>query len=219
MTLPAPCICLVTDRRGLAPDARTTRDEVLALERQLDEAMGAGVDLIQLRERDLDAATLCALAVSVVARAPARTRLVVNDRADVALAARAAGVHLPADGPDAARVRTLGPAGWLVGRSVHSAEAAREAAGADYLIFGTVFRSRSKPGDAPVAGLDALREAATATSRPVLAIGGVTPATVGECQRAGAAGIAAISVFFPRGRTPDSLGAAEAVAALRRAWT
>lgn len=217
MTLPSPCICLVTDRLALTPDARTIRDELANLERQLDAAIAAGVDMIQIRERDLDSATLRVLAARLVARAAAATRVIVNDRADVARAVGAAGVHLRASGPPAADVRTMGPAGWVVGRSVHAADEA-PMAGADYLMFGTVFASRSKPPDAPVGGVDGLRAAAAASPAPVLAIGGVTPGRVAACREAGAAGVGAIGVFLPRGRTADSLGPAEAVAALRRAW-
>lgn len=213
-----PRICLVTDRRAVTPEARTTRDEILGLERQVDDALGAGIDLVQLRERDLEAAVLCALAARVVARAPKVSRIVVNDRADVARAADAHGVHLRADGPSAAVVRMLGPVGWLIGRSVHSVEEARQAGDADYLLFGTVFESFSKGPDAPVAGADALREAVAVSAVPLLAIGGITPARVAACRAAGAVGVAAIGAFLPRGRTPDALGAAEAVRALRRAW-
>jgi thiamine-phosphate pyrophosphorylase len=218
VTLPSPCICLVTDRLAVTPDARTRRGEIAGLERQLDEAIAAGVDLIQIRERDLDAATLRALATRVVARAAAATRVVVNDRADVARAAGAAGVHLRGTGPPIARVRAIGPGGWLVGRSVHTADEARLAADADYLLFGTVFASRSKPADAPVAGVGGLRAAAAASAAPVLAIGGLTPARVAVCRQAGAAGVAAVGVFLPPGRTPDALGPGAAAAALRRAW-
>ena len=218
--LPSPWICLVTDRRGLSPEARTTRAEILALEAQVADAIAAGVDMVQVREPDLDAAPLAALVTRLVGRAAGGgTRIIVNDRADVAHAAGAAGVHLSANGPPADRVRPLGPSGWIVGRSIHTPEEGRRPAGADYLIFGTVFRSRSKPADAPVAGLEMLRAAgAAAAAVPVLAIGGVTPAEAASCRAAGAAGVAAIGAFFPAGRRPDALGPAEAVLAFRRAW-
>lgn len=216
--LPRPCVCLVTDRRAATPGARTLRDEIVGLEAQLDEALAAGIDLIQVRERDLDAATLCALTARLAGRAPAKTRVIVNDRADVARAARAAGVHLRADGPSISRVRALGLAGWTVGRSAHTADEVDRAGEADYLIFGTVFVSRSKGAGAPVSGVEALRAAAARTPVPVLAIGGITPDRVAACRDAGAAGVAAIGVFLPMGRTAGALGAAEAVRSLRRAW-
>lgn len=126
-----------------------------------------------------------------------RTRILVNDRVDVALAAGAHGVHLRADSFSASRVRAMGPSPFLVGRSVHSVEDAVAAAtggGLDYLIFGTVFESASKPGGAP-AGLAALAAVARATRVPVLAIGGITTERIGEAMSAGASGVAAITMF------------------------
>jgi len=202
----------------VTPDARTLRDEILGLERHLDTACEAAVDIVQVRERDLDAATLCALVRRLVERATPATRVVVNDRADVALVAGAAGVHLRADGPPAARVRTLQLPPWIVGRSVHTSAEAAQAGDLDYLLCGTVFPSASKPADAPIGGLDALRETCAVARPPVLAIGGITPARVAACREAGAAGVAAIGVFLPVGRTAGALGPVAAAAALRKAW-
>lgn len=217
--LPRPCVCLVTDRRAVAPDARTTRDELSGLDEQLDAACGAGVDLIQVRERDIDGGALSAFVRRLVTRAPAGTRIIVNDRVDVAGAAGAAGVHLRADGPPASRVRAIAPGPWLIGRSVHTAvEADAAADGADYLFFGTVFPSRSKPGGSPVSGIEGLGAACAVSLVPVIAIGGITADKVDACRRAGAAGVAAIGLFLPRGRTPEALGPAEAVKALRAAF-
>jgi thiamine-phosphate pyrophosphorylase len=214
--IPRPCLCLVTDRRRLIPGARTRRDELLALERWLDEAIDAGIDLIQIRERDLDASILRAVAGNVANRARGTpTLVVVNDRADVAVAAGAAGVHLRADGPPVERIRALGPTGWIVGRSVHTVDEVRRHASADYLIFGTVFPSASKGGGAPAQGIAALTAAVQAAAPPVLAIGGVTIDRAVECAAAGAAGIAAIGLFLPEGQAPEALGAARAVRALR----
>ena len=216
--LPRPCVCLVTDRRAVTPDARTTRDELIGLEAQLDAACEAGVDLIQVRERDIDGGALSAFVRRLVTRSPAGTRIVVNDRADVAGAAAAAGVHLRADGPPASRVRTAAWGPWLIGRSIHTSDEAAGANDADYLIFGTVFPSRSKPEGSPVSGIDGLGAACTASRLPVLAIGGISPDRVDACRAAGAAGVAAIGLFLPVGRTPGALGPAEAVRALRGAW-
>ena len=216
--IPVPAVCLVTDRRQLSPDARTASDEITRLESWLDEAIGA-VDAIQIRERDLDGRQWLALAGHVVERSRGtRTRVLVNDRADVALAAGADGVHLRADGPEVARVRRLGPSAWIVGRSVHGLEEIRAHAGADYLLFGTVFPTASKLAEAPTQGLDGLAEAVRATGRPVLAIGGITPARAAACAAAGAAGVAGISLFLPEGRAPGSLGILHAVGELRAAF-
>jgi thiamine-phosphate diphosphorylase len=211
MDLPRPCLCLVTDRRAAAPGARTRPAELRALRTQLDHAIDAGIDLIQIRERDLEAAALVSFVRDLTRDAPATTRIVVNDRADVAVASGAAGAHLRSDGPSATRLREWAPAGWLIGRSVHAAEEAAAAQDADYLIFGTVFPSGSKPAGAKVAGLEGLRAACGASAQPVLAIGGVTPERVARCRRAGAAGVAAIGAFIgdPRG----------AIAAMRAQWS
>lgn len=131
----------------------------------------------------------------VVASArPASIRVVVNDRIDVALVAGADGVHLRADGPPVSAVRKIVPAGFLIGRSAHNDEEIDRAEGADYLVFGTVFATPSKPGVSGQ-GLLALQRAARRFRGPVLAIGGVTPANAAEVIAAGAAGYAAIGAF------------------------
>ena len=184
-----PVICLITDRRRGGEDATVDR---------LRWAADAGVHLVQVRERDLDGGPLTSLVRRCVdAVRGSRTRVLVNDRVDVALAAGAHGVHLRADSMPAARVRALCPAGFLVGRSVHARDeaiAAAAAGGLDYLLFGTVFATTSKPGRAP-AGLDALAAVASAVTIPVLAVGGVTPDKVEQVVMAGAAGFAAIGMF------------------------
>ncbi len=213
--LPIPAICLVTDRRRLAPGA-STEAAVSALERFLDQAVEAGVDLIQLRERDLDAGVLCRVVRRLVDRTRGSgVRVVVNDRADVALAAGADGVHLRGDSPSAARLRPVSP-GWIIGRSVHHRDLARPDPDADYLLFGTVFSTTSKPDVTPT-GLAPLTALAASSPAPVLAIGGITPGNAGECRRAGASGIAAISPFLPEGSAPGALGIRAAVRAFRAA--
>ena len=100
-------VYLVSDRRRLLPSARTNAEHVAALEAQIEEAVTAGVDVIQLRERDLDGGLLCSLARRAIRRAAGTTtRILINDRADVAVAAHADGIHLRGDGPAIARVRT-----------------------------------------------------------------------------------------------------------------
>jgi len=161
-------------------------------------ASRAGVPLVQVREAGLDGRRLAELVRRCLDAVDARrTRVVVNDRLDVALAAGAHGVHLREDSIPASRVRAVAPAGFLVGRSVHSTAAAREASGAgglDYLIFGTVFPSASKPGGT-AAGVHALAGAVTASSVPLLAIGGVMASNAGDVAGTGAAGFAAIDLF------------------------
>ncbi len=217
MTTAGPLVCVVTDRRRV-----TAADESeagwRAYERWLDDVVDARPDLVQLRERDLDAAALAALVRRLAARAAGTpTTIIVNDRADVALAAGAAGVHVRADGPRAARVRTIAPDGWTIGRSVHLVSEVAAHQDADYLLYGTVFATRSKPAGAPLAGLDGLRQASEASEKPVLAIGGLTVERASAAVANGAAGVAAIGLFLPAGVEPGALGPARAVAALRAA--
>jgi thiamine-phosphate pyrophosphorylase len=192
-------ICLVTDRRLVAGEGAGHETTIRRLAEFAREAARAGVDLIQVRERDLEARSLCELVARCVsATAGTGARVLVNDRIDVALAAGAAGVHLRGDAPPACRVRSMTPPGFLIGRSVHSAvEGASLAAqgGLDYLVFGTVFPSASKNPGHPVAGIGALARMVSLVAIPVLAIGGVTPERAVEVARAGAAGVAAISPF------------------------
>ena len=213
-----PAICLVTDRHQLCPDARTEASALRQLESWLDDAIDR-VDLIQVRERDVEGRRLLALADRLARRTRGtRTRLVVNDRADVAVAAGLDGVHLRADGPAVSRVRSLGPHGWLVGRSVHGLDEVRAQSAADYLLFGTMFPTGSKPPGTPVQGADALSAAVRATSVPVVAIGGITAARARVCFETGAAGVAAIGLFLPEGQKPGALGVRRAVSELRAAF-
>ena len=181
-------ICVVTAGLGAAP----------TLER-IGAAARAGADLIQIRERQVSGRALFDLtrrALDAVRGTGAR--LLVNERTDIAIAAGAAGVHLRADSIHASRVRAIAPEGFLIGRSVHAVREAREAetdGGCDFVLFGTVFPSASKPDGHRSAGLDQLRDVCAAVRLPVLAIGGVTVDRVAHVAAAGAAGIAAIGLF------------------------
>jgi thiamine-phosphate pyrophosphorylase len=193
-------ICLVTDRRRLvragAPDHEARR----CLRAQVRHAVDAGVDLIQIRERDLDAADLAALVTDLVAATRGTpTRVVVNDRLDVALTCGADGVHLRSDSIAVAAARRLAPAPFVIGRSLHRIDELSAARGADYLIAGTVFPSTSKPAGHPLLGVEGLRAIAREATVPVLAIGGVTSERLGEAAAAGASGIAAIGLFMRSG--------------------
>ena len=187
-----PVLCLVSDRRRLGASWET------AFVERMRAAARAGVHLIQIREHDLDGGDLLRLVRrSVDAVAGTRARVLVNDRLDVAIVAGAHGVHLRADSMPSDRARRLVPPGFLVGRSVHGVEEARVEGGSgavDYLVFGHVFDSRSKPGLGP-AGLHALDAVVHATTVPVLAIGGVSAGGARAVAAAGAAGIAAIGLF------------------------
>ena len=163
---------------------------------QARAAAAAAVDLIQVRERDLEANLLAGLVSAIVAAIHGTpTRVVVNDRLDVALASGADGVHLRADSIPVEAARGMSPAGFLVGRSVHSVADLRPAAAADYLVAGTVFPSASKASNHPLLGPAGLREIAAAARRPVLAIGGISVDRIDDVAAAGAAGVAAIGLF------------------------
>lgn len=179
----------------------------------VEAAVQGGVDAVQLREKDLPPEDLLPLARRLRQAMLGRTLLLVNGPLDVALAAGANGVHLPEVAPPVQPPRE----GFLVGRSVHSLEVARraEAEGADYLIAGPVYESRSHPGVAP-AGLSLVEEIARGVGIPVLAIGGVTAGRVEEVVRAGASGVAVISAVL---RQPDRRAAAGGLRrALDAAW-
>ena len=212
-----PSLHLVTDRRRLAPTARTAAGELAALERQLDAAIGAGVDVVQIREGDLDAKSLIALASWAVGRAAGTaTVVVINDRLDVALASEVAGVHLRGDGPPTVRVRALMRM-RTVGRSVHRLAELGGLLGADYAFFGTIFESGSKGAGHAIAGVDALRDVARQAPCPIIGIGGIVPANAAAVLAAGAAGVAAIGAFLPEGRARDARGPVRAVAEFRAA--
>lgn len=195
-------ICLVSDRhrchapRAAGPGTHLRSEDSLVA--AITAAAHAGVDLVQVRERDLEGRALRALVERCVAAVQGtRARVVVNERFDVALAAGAHGVHLRADSMPASRVRAHAPAGFLIGRSVHGPDEIARAeggAGLDYLVFGTVFETASKPGRA-AAGLARLREIVNATPVPVLAVGGITVARMPAIAETGAAGVAAIGMF------------------------
>lgn len=166
--------------------------------RQVEYAVQAAVDVVQIRERDLAAAELASLVRDAVAIARGtRTRVIVNDRLDVALACGAWGVHLRGDSMPPAVVRPSVPPGFMVGASVRSVEAAVGAAPhVDYLLAGTVWHSASKDGPAALLGLDGLRAIVRAVRIPVVAIGGVSPDRFDALREAGAGGAAGIGLFM-----------------------
>jgi thiamine-phosphate pyrophosphorylase len=201
-------LCLVSDRRRLAGADAPPDEARRCLLLQARYAVEAGIDLLQIRERDLEAADLAHLVTAMLGvTRGSRTRVVVNDRLDVALACGADGVHLRADSIAIAAARRLAPAPFLIGRSVHSAHEAGEAAGADYLVAGTAFPTASKPG-ASTLGAGGLRDIVRAAPGPVLAIGGVTGDHCAGVAAAGAAGIAAIGLFMGLGAQAGGAGSA-----------
>ncbi len=205
----AAILCYVTDRKALAsPDAAS----LLSVVRR---AAAAGVDWIQIREKDLSDGALAALAREAVAAVRGfATRILVNGRFDVAVAAGAGSVHLGGDALPLAEVaawcvrnvsgyvmaapeNALLSSPFLLGASCHSlAEAqAAERDGAHYILFGPVYATPSKVQFGTPQGLARLEEVCRVVRIPVLAIGGITLNNAHECLRAGAAGIAAIRLF------------------------
>ena len=200
----------ITDRSQFRGDEQTRRRALLA---KVAEAARAGVNYIQLREKDLNAKELELLARDAVAvvrenrftaghRSPP-TRLLINSRTDVALAVGADGVHLRADDLSPQEVRAVvefsawrpATGHFLVAVSCHTAADVlrAESEKADFVVFAPVFGKRGAPGT-PAAGLDALRQACDAKI-PVLALGGVTLENAASCLQAGSAGVAGIRLF------------------------
>ena len=210
--LTIPCLALVTDRRLC---------HKLSLEEAVAQAVEGGANLVQLREKDLPAAELLALAEKLSAVARGRALFLVNDRLDVALTCAADGVHLPEQGLSVAAARRVAGERFIIGRSVHSvAEAVRaQEEGVDYVQVGTIFASRSHPGQPP-AGLSLLEAVAAAVRIPILAVGGITTDNVGEAMAAGASGAAVISAILgassPREAARALAGAMAAVEAKAR---
>jgi len=193
-------LCLVTDRSVVTG----------GLEEAVEECLAAGLGAVQLREKDLGARELLGMARTLRESTASRgARLFVNDRADVAFAVGADGVHRTGASLPISSLRAISPPGFLIGASVHSlADAsAAEAEGADFLLFGPIYDTPSKRRYGPPQGLAVLERVAAAVRLPVFAIGGVTPARVGELRRSGAFGVAAIGAVLASARPGDAVKA------------
>jgi thiamine-phosphate pyrophosphorylase len=202
-----PLLCYVTDRHRLAEVE--SAEQLERLRSKIGAAAEAAVDWIQIREKDLPGKDCSSLTREALQRArkhsagkTIRTRILVNDRLDVALAERAGGVHLGEKSlPLAEAARIVEKRGdlkdFLIGVSCHALEAARTAAssGADYLFFGPVFATPAKASFGEPQGIARLAEVCRAVAIPVLAIGGITLENAADCFAAGASGIAAIRLF------------------------
>lgn len=202
-----PLLCYVTDRRSLP--LSTSADANRLLLDNVERTAAAGVDWIQLREKDYcgkEWMELLREALRRVSGSGAATRIFVNDRMDVALACGAGGVHLSESGipvAEACHLRNefFSARGqrpdFLIGASCHSMGSAlgAERAGADYIYFSPIFKTPSKANFGPPQGLERLSQICSAVRIPVFAIGGVGAANAASCLQAGAAGIGAIRLF------------------------
>ncbi len=196
----------VTDRQQFPGDSHEQKQRLLA---KIAECASAGVEYIQLREKDLETRALEELAYKAMAAlGESRTKLLINSRTDVSLACGAHGVHLPANDLAASDVRSIfaraGKSEPVIGVSTHSASevALAEAHGADFAVFGPVFEKSGweKKSSANPEGLEQLRQIchraeAAQPPMPVWALGGITLENARRCAEAGAAGIAAIRLF------------------------
>ena len=198
LNLSKPILYLIT--RGATTEAETPEsEEFQRILHQVSAAVIAGIQLIQIREKQLTARVLLELTAEVVNIARgSSTRVLVNDRADIAAGAGADGVHLTTRSITPEVIRKMFGAKFLVGASTHSNEEARDAGrqGADFAVFGPIFPTSSKAKYGPPMGLRELKRAASELAPfPLLALGGILLGKVNECLLAGAAGVAGISLF------------------------
>lgn len=212
---PRPRVMVVSDRRRLARAAGA--DDRLAAGLLIDQAAAAaeaGADYYQIREPDLDAAILVALATRIREVAAGRLVVLVNDRADVAAAARV-GVHLTARSLPADRLRRWMPSSTSITRAVHGTADAAASGPVDALVAGTAAASASKRSGHPVLGPDGLRAIVLASAAPVLAIGGLSATDWPWVAATGAVGCAGIGAFLPGPGETVGAAVARGVGALR----
>ncbi|HEV2182689.1 MAG TPA: thiamine phosphate synthase [Candidatus Acidoferrales bacterium] len=215
-------LCYVTDRHLLRSQRASSAGSTDDLLVRIQSAVAVGVDWIQIREKDLPSHELLELTRRVIAvtqDANAHTRVIVNDRLDVAIAAGAAGVHLGGASIPVAETVQWCRAGnaepdFIVGASCHDVQEAiaAERSGGNYIFFGPVYESPSKMKFGAPQGVGKLAEVCGRVQIPVLAIGGIDEENAGTCLRAGAAGVAAIRLFQ---QSPDAASLGGVVSRLR----
>jgi thiamine-phosphate pyrophosphorylase len=213
-SLRLPILMFVTDRSRVRQREYTGSEKLDDIAR---EASLGGVNCVQLREKDLPTAALIELGLHVRDAIAERALLLVNGDAEAAHSLGAA-LHLPEGSLTVAEARAIVGNRALISCAVHSAEAAQQAAdeGADLLVAGMVFKSRSKPG-ATALGIEGLRRITQAVGVPVVAIGGITEENAGDVLRAGASGVAVIGAIMD---VPDPRAAARDLRlAIDSAWS
>jgi len=198
LNLSRPILYLIT-RGATIEDTTPEAPEFARILDQISVAVAAEIDLVQIREKQLTARVLFELVerASELTRGT-NTRLLVNDRADVAVGAGADGVHLTTQSLDSGTIRKIFGEEFLIGASTHSFAEARTAveSGADFIVFGPVFGTQSKESFGPPIGLEKLSDVARELRDfPVLALGGISTTNAQDCFAAGAQGIAGISLF------------------------
>jgi len=189
----------VTDRRRCGEDR---------LIDAISKCLDAGLDAVMLREKDLPGGPLLDMALELRRlTAEHRAALIVNDRVDVAIAAKADAVQLGTRGFKPEDVRDNLPEGMLIGASAHNLEEAMTAqnGGANYVVVSPVFSTSSKPGVKPM-GLDELRSIVGKLGIPAYALGGVTAENAGETIKAGVEGVAVISAILDQARPEEATG-------------
>ena len=179
---------------GLIAITDNVRDGETGLIERASAAARGGATCIQLRLKDVSARDLVGLARALVP--VVGVPVIINDRADVAIAAGAAGVHLGADDIPVSAVRRVAPEGFIIGASVGSDDEIELAAGADYVGIGPVFPTESKKDAGAAIGVAEFTRLAVATGLPAVAIGGITAANASQAMAAGATGVATVAAIF-----------------------
>ena len=207
-SLPSPIVALVTSRALAGGED--------ALVEAVARAVANGVNLVQMREKDLPDAAQLALAHRLREATGGAALLFVNDSLSVAEASGADGVHLGERSRTVASARAAAARPLLIGRSAHDADAARDAAaqGASLIVAGAIHPSPTHPGQPPT-GVGLVSACAAAVDVPVVAIGGIAPGNAGAVMEEGAAGVAVISAIL--GAPDPGEAAAELAAAVRKA--
>jgi thiamine-phosphate pyrophosphorylase len=216
-------VLVVTSRRRLTAQCKLPAEAWQApLLAQVAGALAGGADLVQVREPDLDAGPLAAFLRRLFREVPgSASRVVVNDRLDVALATGAAGVHLTDRSVGLEDIQPLIPAdkGFVTGRSVHDPATAARCRAASYQLAGAVLASASKPAGWRLLGWSGLADVVRAAgTTPVVAIGGMTAEHVPAARRAGATGVAGIGCFLPSAGEDIASSVQARVRAVRQAF-
>ena len=162
-------------------------------------AVRGGATMIQLRLKDENPRSMVEVASALLAALPPRVPLIINDRADVALAAGAAGVHLGADDMPVAAARRIAPPGFVIGASVGCDAEVLNSRGADYVGIGPLFATGSKPDAGTAIGSEEFVRLSALCTLPAVAIGGIDASNAHEAMAAGAGGVAVISAIFAAG--------------------